>query len=138
VRNPVKAGENELVEVYPTGERKPATITHGDALAYATEAARAFGLGESKTVPFDPERAKRDVKGGAAVGDKAKGKISALNSAAQKFTLGKGAKKVEVATSADTAYFKGETASTFDAVVVKDAAVEVDLANGVATKVTGK
>jgi CRISPR-associated protein Csb1 len=63
VRNPAKAKENEVVEVYPTGERKPLTITHDDALNYATAAAKEFGIGESKTVSFDPERAKKDVKG---------------------------------------------------------------------------
>jgi CRISPR-associated protein Csb1 len=63
VRNPDKAKENEFVEVYPTGDRKPVAITHGDALKYATDAAAAFGVGEGKTVPFEPERAKRDVKG---------------------------------------------------------------------------
>jgi CRISPR-associated protein Csb1 len=138
VRNPAKAKENEFVEVYPTGERKPVTIAHDDALKYATEAARAFGVGESKTVPFDPERAKRDVKGGAAEGDKAKGKISAVDVGAKKFTIGKGAKKVEITTSGETVYFKGDAESAFDAVVVKDATVEVELANGVAVKVTGK
>ena len=58
----------EFVEVYPTGERKPATITHDDGPEYATAAAKAFGVGEGKTVEFDKERAKRDVKGEAAEG----------------------------------------------------------------------
>jgi CRISPR-associated protein Csb1 len=53
----------EFVEVYPTGERKPATITHDVALSYAIAAATAFGVGEDKTVQFDKERAKKDVKG---------------------------------------------------------------------------
>jgi len=53
----------EFVEVYPTGERKPCAITHEVALEYATAAAAAFGVGESKTVPFDREKAKADVKG---------------------------------------------------------------------------
>jgi CRISPR-associated protein Csb1 len=53
----------EFVEVYPTGERKPADITHDAALKYAESVAKAFGVGESKTVEFDTERAKRDVKG---------------------------------------------------------------------------
>ncbi|MHB1559240.1 MAG: type I-G CRISPR-associated RAMP protein Csb1/Cas7g [Isosphaeraceae bacterium] len=51
----------EFSEVYPTGERRPATITHEEALAYATAAARDFGVGESRTVPFDREKAKADV-----------------------------------------------------------------------------
>jgi CRISPR-associated protein Csb1 len=53
----------EFVEVYPTGERKPASITHDVALIFATEAARAFGVGQSKTVPFEKKRAEADVKG---------------------------------------------------------------------------
>jgi CRISPR-associated protein Csb1 len=61
VRNPAKAKENEFVEVLPTGERKPVTITHDGALNYATAVARDFGVGESKLVPFEPERAKKDV-----------------------------------------------------------------------------
>ena len=53
----------EFVEVHPTGERKPCDITHAVALAYATAAAKAFGVGPSQSVPFDPEQAKRDIKG---------------------------------------------------------------------------
>ncbi len=53
----------EFVEVHPDGTRKPCTISHDDALKFATDAAKAFGVGESKTVPFDKERAKKDVKG---------------------------------------------------------------------------
>ena len=138
VLDPSKAKEREFVEVLPTGERKPVTITHDAALKYATEAATAFGVGESKTVPFDKERAKRDVKGGAAEGDSAKGKITSVDAGAKKFTIGKGPKKVEITTTDGTAYFKGETESTFEEVVVEKAAVKVALANGAAVKVTGK
>jgi CRISPR-associated protein Csb1 len=63
VLDPDKAKDCEFVEVHPTGERKPATITHPAALKFATAAAEAFGVGESKTVEFDKERAKKDVKG---------------------------------------------------------------------------
>jgi CRISPR-associated protein Csb1 len=63
VLDPSKEKEREFVEVYATGERKPAAVTHEAALKYAVEAARAFGVGESKTVEFDKERAKKDVKG---------------------------------------------------------------------------
>lgn len=60
VLNPEKP--RELVEVHPDGSRKPGKITHDAALDFATEAAKAFGVGESRTVPFEKERAKRDVK----------------------------------------------------------------------------
>jgi CRISPR-associated protein Csb1 len=63
VKNPERAKDNEFVEVHPSGERKAVKLTHGDALQYATDAAKSFGVGESKTVPFDTERAKKDVKG---------------------------------------------------------------------------
>lgn len=128
----------EFVEVHPTGERKPAKITHDAALKYATAAAEDFGVGDSKTVDFDRDRAKRDVKGEAAQGNAANGAISAVKAAAKKFTIGKGAKKVEVTCGDATKYFKGTTDSTFETVVVKDATVAVELADGVAVKVTGQ
>ncbi len=136
VLDPSKAKLREFVEVYPTGERKPATIAHAAALVYATDAATAFGVGPSKTVPFDTARAKRDVTGGAAEGNNAKGKISSVDAEARKFAVGKGAKKVEIPTTDATTYFKGETGQTFETVVVKDAKVVVELANGSAVKVT--
>ncbi|HEX2100415.1 MAG TPA: type I-U CRISPR-associated RAMP protein Csb1/Cas7u [Candidatus Synoicihabitans sp.] len=48
-------------EVYPNGERKPAPVTHEQAMAFAKAAADAFGVGADRAVPFDTERAKRDV-----------------------------------------------------------------------------
>ena len=52
----------EFSEVYRNGERKPASISHDDALAFAVEAAEAFGVGESRVVAFDKKRATTDVK----------------------------------------------------------------------------
>jgi CRISPR-associated protein Csb1 len=63
VRNPAKEAGNEFVEVYPTGERKPCSVKHEDALKYAKAVAGAFGVGESRTVQFDKERARRDITG---------------------------------------------------------------------------
>jgi CRISPR-associated protein Csb1 len=63
VLDPDPKEPREFVEVYATGERKPASIAHDAALSYATVAAKAFGVGESKTVEFDKERAKKDVMG---------------------------------------------------------------------------
>ncbi len=51
----------EFVEVLPTGERKPVSFTHEDALEFAKAAAEEFGVGESKVVPFDKQRALKDV-----------------------------------------------------------------------------
>jgi CRISPR-associated protein Csb1 len=52
----------EFHEVYRDGRRKPATISHNDAIDFAAAAAEAFGVGESRTVEFDKKRAKDDVK----------------------------------------------------------------------------
>lgn len=51
----------EFVEVLPTGERKPVSFTHQDALEFAKAAAAEFGVGASKIVPFDKQRALKDV-----------------------------------------------------------------------------
>ena len=82
VLDPDRAQDNEFVEVYPTGERKPAKLTHEEALKFATEAAKSFGVGESKTVEFEKERAKKDVLEG---GDK-KGKGKKSKKAAEEPT----------------------------------------------------
>lgn len=60
---PPAAAEIEFAEVHFSGERRPVSITHSDATEYATRAAEAFGVGESRTVPFDPERARTEAKG---------------------------------------------------------------------------
>jgi CRISPR-associated protein Csb1 len=138
VLDPGKAKDREFVEVYPNGDRKPATVTHDAALKYATAAAQAFGVGESKRVEFDKERAKKDVKGEAAEGEKIKGEILSVDVGAKRFTLKHGRRRVEVPTSDATLYFKGGDKSTFEAVVVTSSKVEIELANGSAVKVTGK
>jgi CRISPR-associated protein Csb1 len=74
VLDPDKAQEREFVEVYPTGTRTPATVTHEEAFDFAKSAAKAFGLdpkreirpseeGPDRIVKFDKDRAKKDVKG---------------------------------------------------------------------------
>jgi CRISPR-associated protein Csb1 len=52
----------ELSEVYRNGDRKPFTLSHEDALAFATLSAKAFGVSAGQTVAFDKKRAKDDVK----------------------------------------------------------------------------
>ena len=63
----------EFVEVSGDGRRERAALTHVDALAYAREAAGAFGIdarrtidhqvGPDREVMFDKDLAKRDVRG---------------------------------------------------------------------------
>ncbi len=70
----------EFREVYGDGQRKDAMLTHEDALAYARAAAREFGIDPDRKVdltvlpdrevPFDTERAKKDVSGETGAGSK--------------------------------------------------------------------
>ena len=71
-----KPEPRRMEEVYPSGERKSLALSQDNALAYALEAANAFGVGPSRTVDFDRESAKRDLAGDGekkAKGKKAKG-----------------------------------------------------------------
>jgi CRISPR-associated protein Csb1 len=56
----------EFVAVYGDGRRDPASVTHDAALTFAQAAAKAFGVGENRTVDFDKELARGDVRGGGA------------------------------------------------------------------------
>ena len=53
----------EFTEVGMDGSRKECGITHDIAIEYATAAAEAFGVGANQTVPFETDRAKKDIKG---------------------------------------------------------------------------
>jgi CRISPR-associated protein Csb1 len=82
VRNPEPGNgqqPREFEEVYPDGRRPPCDVTHEAALQYAKEAADAYGVGENRTVPFEKERAQRDVK--AEEGGKGKAKRDAKKGA---------------------------------------------------------
>ena len=65
--------QREFVEVHIDGKRVAASISHADALKFASAAAKAFGVGDSRTVTFDTKLAERDLAGnGAAEGSKSK------------------------------------------------------------------
>lgn len=68
-----KTEPRKVVEVYPSGERKPFLMSHEEAIAFAKDAAKAFGVGESRTVPFDKERAKAEL---STEGDGKKPKVA--------------------------------------------------------------
>lgn len=67
----------ELVKVHPNGKRDPFDLSHDDAIAFAAEAAKQFGVGPSKEVPFDRARALADIKGEGDAKKTAKGKAKA-------------------------------------------------------------
>ena len=51
----------EFSLVHHNGKREPLSVDHDDALEFARSAAEKFVVGESKTVPFDKDAAKKDV-----------------------------------------------------------------------------
>jgi CRISPR-associated protein Csb1 len=53
--------KREFKTVFNDGKREDAALSHEVALEYAKAAAEAFGVGDSKEVPFDVDRAKTDV-----------------------------------------------------------------------------
>jgi CRISPR-associated protein Csb1 len=55
--------EPESKVVFPDGRREPSGLTHAAALAFAKEAAKTFGVGDSKPVKFDTKLAKDETTG---------------------------------------------------------------------------
>ena len=53
----------EFTLIHSDGTREPLTLTHADALEFATAAAKAFGVGESREVVFDKDLARKDIAG---------------------------------------------------------------------------
>lgn len=49
--------------VYPDGRREDAAVSHEEALAYATSAAKEFEVGKSREVAFEKEVARKDLSG---------------------------------------------------------------------------
>lgn len=68
----------EFMLVHHDRKPEPQNIEHKDMLAFATEAANKFGVGESKSVTFSKEAAKKDV-GEAGKKDKKKEKDKNAN-----------------------------------------------------------
>jgi CRISPR-associated protein Csb1 len=128
----------EFVEVHPNGDRKPVTITPEEALKYAHAAAEKFGVAKREPVDFDRERAKRDVTGEAATGGPLIGSVKKIAANKKEFTVKSGKSNVKVKVNDATAYFKTDTTSTFEAVVVLETPVVVELVDGVAVKVTAQ
>lgn len=129
---------HEFVEVLPTGERNPVKITLEETLEYATEVAKAFGVGESKAVDFEKERAKRDVTGETAAEGPLTGTITEIARNKKSFKMKVADKVVNVKVGSGTLFVKVDAESTFDAVVVKDTSVTAETADGVAVKVTAQ
>lgn len=56
-----KPQPRRIEEVYPSGARKPLSLTHDSAIAYAGATAAAFAIGPNRSVEFDKTKAKQDL-----------------------------------------------------------------------------
>ncbi|HEY7327593.1 MAG TPA: type I-U CRISPR-associated RAMP protein Csb1/Cas7u [Gemmataceae bacterium] len=135
VPDPAKPREFKLVQA--NGRREDFSLPNEEPFTFAKAATDDFKVHPSGTYSFVPELAEQERTEASA---KMKGEITTIDVVAKKFTLKPGKKKpeVEVTTTDATVYLKGKSDSTFEAVVVAKAKVQVELANGVAVKVTGK
>lgn len=117
------------------GTRPDAVIGHEEALKYAREAAKAFGIGKNRTERFDASLAE---KAGEAKVEKFNGStVLSVDSATNKFKAKKATKQLEFSVNSATVITKGDAAATFDAVVT-GAKLDIEHAGGVALKITVK
>jgi CRISPR-associated protein Csb1 len=72
-----------LTLVNANGVRSDLKITHEKAIAFAEAAAKEFGVGESQTVKFDPDLAKKDIAGEGDVKQTRKAKAKATPKATE-------------------------------------------------------
>lgn len=75
--------QKTITLVNADGTREIVKVTHDQALTYAKAAAKAFGVGESQAVMFDPDLAKKDIAGEGDVKQTRKGKARAAAKAAE-------------------------------------------------------
>jgi len=140
--NLVPAEEGKLRKfeiVHASGRREPCELTHEESKKYAEAAASKFGVGKNRDVTFDKKLAEKDIKGDE---DKLKGEVLSLDPAEKNLKLNVGKKnkpmEIDVTTDERTSFLKGKEESFFEEVVILGAKLDVELANGVAVKITGK
>lgn len=127
----------EFVVVNLDGTRPAFALTHDDAVKYAREAMKKFGVESGKrTVAFDPSIAE---KASEAKPEKIKGaEVLSVDTAAKKFKVKADGKEHEITTTDDTKFKKKNKAATFEAVVVVGAKLDLEVLNSVAVSVNAK
>jgi len=118
------------------GTRPDALVSHEEALKYARAAAKEFRIGKDREEKFDASLAEKNSE---AKVEKFNGStVTSVDSAANKFKAKKAAKHIEFSVTSATVITKGEQATSFDAVVVTGAKLDIEHMNGVALKITTK
>lgn len=136
---PTSAQSRSFELVHASGEREPFSLSHADAIVFATAAADEFAIGPSRKVPFDTRRASGDIQGEVK---KAKGEVASIDLLQKSFLLksgkGKDQQEIEIRTSGQTEYLRAKEPSTFEGVVTEGAKLEVELSGDIASKVISK
>lgn len=118
------------------GTRSDVSVSHKQAVEYAREAMKKFGIGKDREERFDASLAE---KAGEAKPDKVKGEIVSVDVAGKTFKLKAGrGKEIEITSNDMTAIMKGKDAATFETAVTVGATLNLEVLNGVAVKITGK
>jgi CRISPR-associated protein Csb1 len=130
-----KPRESKLV--HQDGTRLDFVLSHENAIKYATEAKKEFGIDTAeRTKEFDAALAE---KAGEAKVEKLKGaEVLSVDAAAKQFKIKVKRNVLDVSTNADTTIKKGTEAVTFEAVVVPKAKLDLEVLQGVAITITSK
>lgn len=118
------------------GSREPFTLSHDDAVKYAREAMKNFGIErEERKTAFDPLIAD---KAREAKPEKIKGaEVLSVDTVAQKFKVRANGTEHEIATTDETKFKKKNKAAAFEVVAV-GAKLDLEVVNGVAVTVNTK
>jgi CRISPR-associated protein Csb1 len=134
VPNINKPRKFELVNL--DGARPSFVLSHEDAIKYAREAMKQFGIQADKEHPFDATLAE---KASEAKPEKVKGaQVVSVDAVNKKFKIKVKGKETEVATNADTTITKAKEPATFEAVITIGAKLELELLEGVAVTINAK
>jgi len=129
-----KPREFKLVNL--DGTRSDFVFTHDDAVEYATDAMKKFGIQSNQEQPFDPSIAE---KAGEAKPEKMNGaEVISVDAATKKFRVKFKQKDFEVTANAETVIKRGKDQTEFESVVNIGAKLNLEVLNSVASSITAK
>jgi CRISPR-associated protein Csb1 len=129
-----KPRQVELVNL--DGTRSEFVLSHEDAIRFAREAMKQFGIKPNKEHPFDATLAE---KASEAKPEKVKGaQVVSVDAANKTFKINVRGKETEIGSNAGTKITKAKQPATFEAIVTVGAILELDVLKGVAVTINAK
>jgi CRISPR-associated protein Csb1 len=118
------------------GSRPDFVLSHEEAVSFAREAMKKFGIQQGKEHPFDANIAE---KASEAKPEKVKGaEVVSVDTADKKFKIKVKGKESEIATKADTVITKARHPATFEEAISAGAKCDLEVLNGVAVSIKAK